>query len=217
MTIKKKSLAITKCPLRVSVDLVGGPSCPSIPRWWCHWLHLLFEWSLLKVFIEFVTVLLLFYVLVFWLRGMWDLSSLTRDWAAPSTLEGQVLAPGPPGKPLAEFLWDSRSQHLWMWRIAALLGLRRGCPFSLCWCSEYLPGTLQQGRAVRGVWAPRSRVLCQAPPLPVCSVSLSSANWGQLTLFPPCPGGSEAHVNVISVVRSFTAGHVKLKERLRVY
>ena len=30
-----------------------------------------------KVFIEFVTILLLFYVLVFWLRGMWDLSSPT--------------------------------------------------------------------------------------------------------------------------------------------
>ena len=32
-----------------------------------------------KVFIEFVTTLLLFYVLVFWLGGMWDLSSQTRD------------------------------------------------------------------------------------------------------------------------------------------
>ena len=35
--------------------------------------------NVLKVFIEFVTILLLFYVLVFWPRGMWDLSSLTRD------------------------------------------------------------------------------------------------------------------------------------------
>ena len=32
-----------------------------------------------KVFIEFVTTLLLFYVLVFCLRGVWDLSSLIRD------------------------------------------------------------------------------------------------------------------------------------------
>ena len=29
-------------------------------------------WTILKVFIEFVTILLLFYVLVFWSRGMWD-------------------------------------------------------------------------------------------------------------------------------------------------
>ena len=33
--------------------------------------------------IEFVTILLLFCVLVFWLRGMWDLSSLTRDGTTP--------------------------------------------------------------------------------------------------------------------------------------
>ena len=32
-----------------------------------------------KVFIEFVTILLLFYILVFWLQNMWDLQSLTRD------------------------------------------------------------------------------------------------------------------------------------------
>ena len=36
-------------------------------------------WTIFKVFIEFVTILLLFYVLVFWPRGMWDLSSPTRD------------------------------------------------------------------------------------------------------------------------------------------
>ena len=32
-----------------------------------------------KVSIEFVIVLLLFYVLVFWPGGMWNLSSPTRD------------------------------------------------------------------------------------------------------------------------------------------
>ena len=36
-------------------------------------------WAIFKDFIEFVTVLLLFHVLVFWPRGMWDLSSPTRD------------------------------------------------------------------------------------------------------------------------------------------
>ena len=35
--------------------------------------------AILKVFIEFVTILLLFYILVFWLQDIWDLSSLTRD------------------------------------------------------------------------------------------------------------------------------------------
>ena len=32
-----------------------------------------------QVFIGFVTILLLFYVLDFWLQGMWGLSSQTRD------------------------------------------------------------------------------------------------------------------------------------------
>ena len=36
-------------------------------------------WTIFKVFTEFVTILLLFYVLVFWPGGMWDLSSPTRD------------------------------------------------------------------------------------------------------------------------------------------
>ena len=36
-------------------------------------------WTVFKIFIEFVIILLLFYVLVFWARGMWDWSSLTRN------------------------------------------------------------------------------------------------------------------------------------------
>ena len=35
-------------------------------------------WTIFKVFIKFVTVLLLSYVLVFWPRSMWDVSSSTR-------------------------------------------------------------------------------------------------------------------------------------------
>ena len=34
----------------------------------------------LKVSIEFVTILFLFYVLVFWWKGMWDPGFLTREW-----------------------------------------------------------------------------------------------------------------------------------------
>ena len=36
-------------------------------------------WTIFKVFIEFVTTLFLFYALVFWPGGMWDLNSLTRN------------------------------------------------------------------------------------------------------------------------------------------
>ena len=42
-------------------------------------LKIFLMWNIFKVFTEFVTISLLFYVLVFWPRGMWDLSSLTRD------------------------------------------------------------------------------------------------------------------------------------------
>ena len=38
----------------------------------------LLMWTVFKVFIEFVAILFLFYALVFWPRGMWDLNSLAR-------------------------------------------------------------------------------------------------------------------------------------------
>ena len=36
-------------------------------------------WSSFKVFIDFATILFLFYVLVFWPQGTWDLNSPTMD------------------------------------------------------------------------------------------------------------------------------------------
>ena len=54
--------------------------------------------TIFKIFIEFITMLLLFYVLVFWPRGMWDLSSVTRDGTHTNALEGKVLTTRPPGK-----------------------------------------------------------------------------------------------------------------------
>ena len=51
----------------------------------------LFMSTVFKVFIEFVTIFLLFYVLVFWLRGMWDLSSLTRNQTCAPCIRRQNL------------------------------------------------------------------------------------------------------------------------------
>ena len=48
-------------------------------------------WTIFKVFIEFVTVFLLVYVLVFWPTGMWDLSTLTWDQTHTPCLERQGL------------------------------------------------------------------------------------------------------------------------------
>ena len=51
-------------------------------------------WTIFEVFIEFVTILLLFHVLFFW----WDLSSLTRDWTlTPCTWRWSIHL-GPPEK-----------------------------------------------------------------------------------------------------------------------
>ena len=55
-------------------------------------------WTIFKVLIEFVAILLLFYVLIFWPQGMWDLSSPTRDGTHTPCLEGEVLATGLPGR-----------------------------------------------------------------------------------------------------------------------
>ena len=53
-------------------------------------------WTIFKVFIEFVTILLLFYGLDFccccpWSQGMWDFRSPTRDWIGTSSLGRQCL------------------------------------------------------------------------------------------------------------------------------
>ena len=53
----------------------------------------IFDVDHLKVFIEFVTMLLLFCVLVLWSgdAGAWDLSSLTRDWTLTLCIGRQSL------------------------------------------------------------------------------------------------------------------------------
>ena len=56
-------------------------------------------WTIFKVFVEFITILLLFHILFFGPRGMWDLSSQARE-PVPSALEGEVLTTGLPGKSL---------------------------------------------------------------------------------------------------------------------
>ena len=43
-------------------------------------------WTILKVFIIYVTILLLFHVLIFWPQSTWDLSSPTRGWTCASCI-----------------------------------------------------------------------------------------------------------------------------------
>jgi len=55
------------------------------------WTRKTASYELFKVFLEFVTILFLFYVLVFWLRVMWDLSFPTMDWTFTPCIERQSL------------------------------------------------------------------------------------------------------------------------------
>ena len=60
-----------------TVNVLSATQWPTVR--WLFFLTFFFMWTTFKVFIEFVPMLLLLYVLVFWLQGMWDLSSPTRD------------------------------------------------------------------------------------------------------------------------------------------
>ena len=55
-------------------------------------------WTIFKVLPEFITALLLFYVLFFWLQDTWDLSSLTRYWTCTLCMEDKIFITGLPGK-----------------------------------------------------------------------------------------------------------------------
>ena len=58
-------------------------------------LHSLTHVSLFfKVFIGFATTLPLFHVLLFWLWGMWDLSSPARDWTRAPYIQRRSLTHG---------------------------------------------------------------------------------------------------------------------------
>ena len=56
-------------------------------------------WVILKVFIEFVSLLLLFYILFFGHKGYGILTLGPGIKPSPPALEGEFLTTGPPGKP----------------------------------------------------------------------------------------------------------------------
>ena len=54
-------------------------------------LDVFLMWTIFEVFIEFVSILLLFHIFIFGLQGMWDLSSRTRDRTHKSYIGKQIL------------------------------------------------------------------------------------------------------------------------------
>ena len=57
-------------------------------------------WTIFQAFVEFVTVSSLIYVLLFWLRGMWNPAPRPRVEPQLPALEGEVLPTGLPRKAL---------------------------------------------------------------------------------------------------------------------
>ena len=92
-------------------------------------------WTIFKVCIEFVIILLLFYILGVWPWGMWDLSSPTRDWthtlhwqAKSSNVQSlPVLTTGPPGKSLSSL--GHQFIRFWL-QVSAPI---QQVTFSFCW------------------------------------------------------------------------------------
>ena len=70
---------------------MGSQSWTWLSNWTDIYIYSFLVWAILKVFIEFLAALLLFYVLCFWLQGMGDLSSLTRDWTCTPCIGRQSL------------------------------------------------------------------------------------------------------------------------------
>ena len=78
-------------------------------------------WTILKAFVEFITTLLLFYVLIFGPEACGALVPQPGIELALSALEGEILTPGPPGKPLHQHKfwrmsgWSSQSMKGMGW------------------------------------------------------------------------------------------------------
>ena len=86
-------------------------------------------WTILKVFTEFVTILLQFYVLVFWPQGVWHLSSLSspnRDWShIPCTRRWCQLGKSLSTLVFSRLPWSSGFLFSWVRRRASENFLQR--------------------------------------------------------------------------------------------
>ena len=69
-------------------------------------------WTIFKVLIEFVTILLLFYVLFFGPEACGLLTPRPGIEPTPAALEGEVLTTGPPGKSLSQVLLSNKRYHV---------------------------------------------------------------------------------------------------------
>ena len=93
---------VSRCVLWVTSSLTKGKNRSHVET---PGLLFFLMWTIFKVFIEFVTILFMFYVLVWGPCGMWDLSSPTRHWThTPCSGRQSLKIAGPPGKFLHSFI-----------------------------------------------------------------------------------------------------------------
>ena len=78
-------------PADWEIETIETATGRAMKQYFALWVLLKFLMWTTTVCIEFVTTLFLFYVLVLWPWGMWDLSSLTRDWSHTSCIRRQSL------------------------------------------------------------------------------------------------------------------------------
>ena len=131
------------------------------------WIHM---WTIFKVFIEFVTLLLLFYIFVFWPGGMWDLSSPSRDrnQGSPQSLHHFTWAGSPLTLGSVSHLQGSRSQAGVSVLVSAVFPIRShsqvhsGHEFTgTLFAPAHYPGghtlatCLRLGYQGAGIWVPR--------------------------------------------------------------
>ena len=86
-------------------------------------------WAIFKVFIECITILLVFYVLVFWVRGTWDLNSFDQGLNSHPCIGRQSLNHWPTGEVLCLVLLPHHHGHTGDSSLAGPLVLT---PYSPC-------------------------------------------------------------------------------------
>lgn len=75
-------------------------------------------WTLFKVFIEFVTVLIFY---DFWLQGVWDLGAWTGDEPVPPAQESEGLHARPPGNPVTLLAFQIFVDSTGIWNVGFLV------------------------------------------------------------------------------------------------
>ena len=128
-------------------------------------------WTIFKLFIEFVTILFLFYALVFYPWGMWDLAPRQGIKPALPTLAGKVLITGSPEKSLSCY-FNPHSLLVLFCSYSCEVKVAQSCP-TLCDPMDYTVHGILQARILewvafsfsRGSSQPRSPTL-QAGSLP---------------------------------------------------